>query len=116
MLGMPGSAKVTRCSVSSTQVGSQPFNAFSNPLLSGRLALEFKGNIATEADFLEHAGDPGIIQIQRVPFASSKIGFGLHEDSSRGYLCQLGLGYFEEISGIHQGQQPWRIDGVQDAQ
>ena len=69
MLGMPGSAKVTRCSVSSTQVGSPPIQRFfRTPSLSGRLALEFKGNIATtEADFLEHAGDPGIIQIQRVP-------------------------------------------------
>ena len=112
MLGMPGSAKVTRCSASSTQVGSQQFNAFSNPLFSGRLALEFKGNIATKADFLEHACDPRIIQIQRVPFTSSKIGFGLYEDGSRGYLCQLGVGFLEEISGIHQGSQPWGIDGV----
>src|SRR5947199_232566 len=78
-------------------------------LKAGEMAdipLHLQRDVAGIIHFFQDFCDALIIQIESVPFSSTRIGFRLHENSARRDLFELTVWILHVIPGVHQCTKP----------
>ena len=72
------------------------------------LALHLERHPALVAGLAQDAGDPRVVEVERVPLAAAVVRLGLHDDRVRRELLEPGVRVAGEVAGVEVDAEPGR--------